>query len=65
MASKQATELDKTKILLEKRIQKVKDDCKDWAEVATKATNKAKEMQNLIKELKADIVKKDNHLDYF
>ena len=40
--SKQATEMDKTRILLEMRIQEVKDDYKGWAEVATKAKNEAK-----------------------
>ena len=39
---RQATEMDKTRILLEMRIQEVKDDYKGWAEVATKAKNKAK-----------------------
>ena len=51
-------------ILLKTRIQEVKDDCKGWVEVAAKATYKAKEMQNLVKELKADIVKKDSRLDH-
>ena len=63
-ASRQATELDKTRILLETRIQEVKDDYKGWAKVAAKATDEAKEMQNLVKELKANIVKKDPRLDH-
>ena len=62
--SRQATEMDKTRILLETRIQEVKDDCKGWAEVATKAKDKVKEMQNMVEELKTDIVEKDTHLDY-
>ena len=41
-AFRQATEMDKTRILLEMRIQDVKDDYKGWVEVATKAKNKAK-----------------------
>ena len=63
-ASRQATELDKTRILLEMRIQEVKNDCKGWAEVASKATDEAKEMQNLVEELKADIVEKDTRFDH-
>ena len=63
-ASRQATELDKTRILLKMRIQEVKDDCKGLAEVAAKARDEAKEMKNLIEELKVDIVEKDTHLDH-
>ena len=62
--SRQATEMDKTRILLETRIQEVKDDCKGWAEVATKAKDEVKELQNMVEELKTDIVEKDTHLDY-
>ena len=32
------------------------DDYKGWAKMAAKATDEAKEMQNLIEELKADII---------
>ena len=56
--------MDKMRIQLETRIQEVKDDCKGQAEVAAKATDEAKELQNLVKELKAVIVKKDTRLDY-
>ena len=63
-ASRQATELDKTRILLKMRIQEVKDDCKGLAEVAAKARDEAKEMKNLVEELKVDIVEKDTHLDH-
>ena len=52
------------RILLETRIQEVKGDCKGWAKVATKAKDEAKELQNLVEELKADIVEKDTRLDY-
>ena len=62
--SRQTTKMDKTRILLETRIQEVKDDCKGWAEVATKAKDEANELQNLIEELKVDIVEKDTSLDY-
>ena len=56
--------MDKTRILLEKRIQEIKDDCKGWAEVAAKAKDKAKDLQNLIEELRADAIEKDTRLDH-
>ena len=56
--------MDKTRILLETRIQEVKDGRKGWAEVAAKAKDKAKELQNLVEKLRADIVEKDTRLDY-
>ena len=46
------------------RIQEVKDDCKGQAKVAAKVKDEAKELQNLVEELKVDIVDKDTHLDY-
>ena len=63
-ASKQATELDKMRILLEKRIKEVKDKSKVWAEVAAKAKEEAKELRNLNEELKMDVLEKDTHLDH-
>ena len=63
-ASKQATELDKTRILLEKRIKEVKDESKVWAEVAAKAKEEAKELWNLNEELKTDVLEKDTRLDH-
>ena len=56
--------MDKTRILLEKSIQEAKDNCKGWTEVAAKAKDEAKELQNLVKELKVDIVEKDTRLDH-
>ena len=44
VASRQAAELDKTRISLEMRVQEVKDKCKRWAEVAAKAKEEAKEL---------------------
>ena len=38
--SRQATELDKTRILLEKGIKEVKEESKVWAEVAAKRRGK-------------------------
>ena len=61
---KQATNLDKTRILLEKRIKEVKDKSKVWAEVAAKAKEEAKELQNLNEELKTDVLEKDTRLDH-
>ena len=55
-ASRQATKLDKTRILLEKRIKEVKDERKVWAEMAAKAKEEAKELRNLNEELKADVL---------
>ena len=55
--------MDKTRIFLKARIQEVKNDCKGWAEMAAKAKDEVKELQNLVEELRADIVKKDTRLD--
>ena len=46
------------------RIQDMKDECKKWAEVAAKAKKEAKEQQNLVEELRIDIVEKDTRLDH-
>jgi len=62
-ASRQATELDKMRILLEIRIQDIRDECKKWAEVAAKAKKEVTEQQNLIVELRANIAEKDTRLD--
>ena len=43
-ASRQATKLDKTRILLEKRIKEVNEESKVWDEVAAKAKEEAKEL---------------------
>ena len=63
--SRQVNDLDKMRILLEKRIKEVKDESKRWAEVAAKAKEEAKELQNQIEELKADAIEKDTRLDHF
>ena len=63
-ASRQATGLNKTRILLEARIRKLNDESKKWAEVAASAKEKEKELLNLVKELKADAVEKDTRLDH-
>ena len=63
-ASRQATGLDKTRVLLETRIQELKNESKKWAEVAAKAKEETKELQNLIEELRTDAVEKDTRLDH-
>ena len=63
-ASRQATELDKTRILLEKRIKEVKEESKVWIKVAAKAREEAKELRNLNEELKTDVLEKDTRLDH-
>ena len=63
-ASRQATELDKTRILLEKRVKEVKEESKVWAEVAAKARKEAKELRNFNEELKTDVLEKDTRLDH-
>ena len=63
-ASRQATELDKTRLLLETRIKEGKEESKVWAEVAAKAKEEARELRNLNEELKTDILEKDTRLDH-
>ena len=41
--SRQATDLDKTRLLLEKKIKEVKDESKQWVEIAAKTKEEAKE----------------------
>ena len=42
----------------------MRDESKKWAGIAVKAKEKATKHQNLIKELRADIVEKDTRLDH-
>ena len=63
-ASKQATELDKTRVLLGTRIQQVNADCKKWAGVAAKAKEEVNEHNKLIEELKTDALEKDTRIDH-
>ena len=64
VASRQATGLDKTRILLETRIQELNEESKKWTEVAASAKEKGKDLLNLIEKLKADVVEKDTRLDH-
>ena len=61
--SRQTTELDKTRLLLETRIKEVKEESKVWAEVAAKAREEAKELRDLNEKLKTDVLEKDTRLD--
>ena len=63
-ASRQATGLDKMRALLETRIQEVKEESKKWVGVAAKAKEKTTKLQNLVEELKTDVVDKDTRLDH-
>ena len=63
-ASRQATELDKMRLLLENKIKEVKEESKVWAEVAAKAREEAKGLRNLNEELKTDVLEKDTRLDH-
>ena len=62
--SRQATKMDKIRILLETRIQEIKDDFKLWAKVAAKSKEEAKELQTLVEELKANAIEKNTRLDH-
>ena len=61
--SRQATELDNTRILLEKRIQEVNADCKKWVGLAAKAKDEVTENKKLIEELRTDALEKDTCID--
>ena len=63
-ASRQATELDKTRILLEMRVKEVKEESKVWAKVLAKAKEEAKELRNLNEELKTGVLENDTRLDH-
>ena len=63
-ASRQATEMDKTRLLLETRIKEVKEESKVWAEVAAKAREEGKELRNLNEEFKTDVLEKDTRLEH-
>ena len=62
--SRQATGLDKMRVLLETRIQEVKEESKKWAGVAAQAKEKTSELQKLIEELKTDATEKGTRLDH-
>ena len=45
-------------------IQEVNEESKKWVEVAAKAKEKTTKLQNLIDELKTDVMEKDTRLDH-
>ena len=53
--------MDKTRVLLETRIQEVKEESKKWA---AQAKEKTTELQKLIKELKTDAKEKRTRLNH-
>ena len=63
-ASRQATKLDKTRVLLETRIKEVNADCKKWAGAAAKAKEEVTEHKKLIEELRTDALEKDTRIDH-
>ena len=63
-ASRQAIELDKTRVLLETRIQEVNADYKKWARAAAKAKEEVTEHKKLIEELRTDALEKDTRIDH-
>ena len=56
--------MDKTRVLLETRIQEVKEESKKWAGVAAQAKEKTTKLQKLIEELKTDVAEKGTRLDH-
>ena len=63
-ASRQATELDMTRVLLETRIQQVNADCKKWAGAAAKAKEEVNEHNKPIGELRTDALEKDTRINH-
>ena len=63
-ASRQATELDKTRILLETRIQELNADCEKWVGFAAKVEEEVTKQKKLIEELKTDALEKDTRIDH-
>ena len=63
-ASRQATELDKTRILLETRIQEVNADCEKWVGFAAKAKEEVTDQRKLIEELRTDALEKDTRINH-
>ena len=46
------------------RIQDMRDECKKWAKVAAKAKKEVTEQQNLVQELRIDVVEKETRLNH-
>ena len=43
----------------------MRDECKKWAEVAAKAKKEVTEQQNLVQELRTNVVEKETRLVHF
>lgn len=64
VASKQAYELDKTRVRLEVKIHDMEKESSHRTGERMKLEADVKELKNLVEELRADIVEKDPRLDH-
>ena len=62
--SRQATELDKERIKMEMKNRDMEMEASRKAGERVKLKDEVKDLKNFIEELKADIFKKDTHLDH-
>ena len=63
-ASRQAYELDKTRVRLKVKIRDMEKESSCRMKERMKLEAEVKELKNLVEELKTDIVEKDTHLDH-
>ena len=63
-ASRQAYELDKTRVRLKVKIRDMEKESSCRMKERMKLEAEVKELKNLAEELKTDIVEKDTHLDH-
>ena len=64
VASRQAYELDKTRVRLKAKIRDMKKESSCRMKERMKLEAEVKELKNLAEELKTDIVEKDTRLDH-
>lgn len=62
--SRQAYKLEKQRVNLEAKVREMEKESSHRAEVRAMLEDEVKELKNLVKELKADAVEKDTHLDH-
>ena len=62
--SRQATELDKERIKMEMKNRDMEMEASRKAGERVKLKDEVKDLKNFIEELKADIFKKETHLDH-
>ena len=62
--SRQATELDKERIKMEMKNRDIEMEASRKAGERVKLKDEVKDLKNFIEELKADIFKKETHLDH-